>query len=113
MNPMNNAAVAYVHHDHNRLNGNPGIAVEVRVQLVSVGAPLGIVMRLQSDDVLARGGCGRRCEEPVKKDYVTRCFKLVMNDRRPFGSFTRRVNRPTRRFTCRVNRRPSRVLHAL
>ena len=51
MNPMNNAAVAYVHHDHNRLNGNPGIAVEVRVQLVSVGAPLGIVMRLQSDDV--------------------------------------------------------------
>ena len=30
---------------------NPGIAVEVRVQLVSVGAPLGIVMRLQSDDV--------------------------------------------------------------
>ena len=55
MNPMNNAAVAYVHHDHNRLNGNPGIAVEVRVQLVSVGAPLGIVMRLQSDDVLARG----------------------------------------------------------
>ena len=77
MNPMNNAAVAYVHHDHNRLNGNPGIAVEVRVQLVSVGAPLGIVMRLQSDDVLARGGCGRRCEEPVKKDYVLKVVMVV------------------------------------